>query len=40
MRKGKTGNWKDHFSPELTEKFRQWEDKHLEGSDLKFTYEL
>jgi hypothetical protein len=40
MRKGKTGNWKDHFSPEVTKRFEEWERKHLQGSDLKFVYEL
>ena len=40
MRKGKTGNWKEKFTPELTQKFQQWEEKHLQGSDLKFTYQI
>ena len=40
MRKGKTGNWKEKFSPELTKKFEHWEEKHLQGSDLKFTFEI
>ena len=40
MRKGEIGNWKEHFSPELNEKMDKWIEKHLKGSDLKFTYEV
>merc|ERR1740128_1066230 len=40
IRKGKTGDWKNHFSPELNSRIDQWIAKSLEGSDLKFTMEL
>ena len=40
MRKGKAGDWKAHFSPELERRFKEWEDKWLRGSDLKFDYGL
>ena len=38
MNKGKTGNWKNHFTPELEKRFEEWEAKELKGSDLKFEY--
>ena len=38
MNKGKTGNWKKHFTPELEKRFEEWETRELEGSDLKFEY--
>ena len=38
MNKGKTGNWKSHFTPELEKRFEEWEAKELKGSDLKFEY--
>ena len=41
VRKGKTGDWKNHFSPELNDKIDQWIDKNLAGTnDLKFFNEL
>ena len=40
MRKGETGDWKNHFTPELEKKFVEWEKRWLEGSDFKFTYEI
>ena len=40
MRKGKAGDWKAHFTPELEKRFTEWEDKWLRGSDLKFDYGL
>jgi len=40
IRKGKTGDWKNHFSPELNVRLDEWIKKSLEGSDLKFTMEL
>ncbi len=40
MRKGETGNWRKHFTPGMEDRFLQWEAKWLEGSDLKFTYDL
>eukprot|EP00094_Tigriopus_californicus_P011304 TCALIF_10911-PA protein Name:"Similar to SULT1E1 Estrogen sulfotransferase (Homo sapiens)" AED:0.09 eAED:0.09 QI:179/0.5/0.6/1/1/1/5/82/273 len=40
MRKGQTGNWRLHFTPELEEKFIDWEQKWLKDSDFKFVYDL
>ena len=37
---GKTGDWKNHFNPELNSRLDEWMKKSLEGSDLKFTMEL
>lgn len=37
---GKTGDWKNHFSPELNSRIDQWIEDHLAGSDLKFVTEL
>ena len=39
MRKGKAGNWKEHFTLELEERFKEWEAKSLMGSSLKFEYD-
>ncbi|XP_046448183.1 sulfotransferase 1E1-like [Daphnia pulex] len=40
IRKGKTGDWKNHFSPELNSRIDEWIEKNLAGSDLKFVTEL
>lgn len=40
IRKGKTGDWKNHFTPELDAKIDEWIAKNLEGSDLSFVTEL
>ncbi|XP_057376850.1 sulfotransferase 1C3-like [Daphnia carinata] len=40
VRKGKTGDWKNHFSPELNSRIDAWIEKNLAGSDLKFVTEL
>ena len=40
MRKGETGDWKNHLSEEQVRRIQLWEEKYLEGSDLKFVYEL
>ncbi len=40
MRQGQAGNWKKHFTPQMRERFERWEEEWLQGSDLKFTYEL
>ena len=37
---GKTGDWKNHFSPELNRKVDQWIAQNLAGTDLKFITEL
>nr|CAH0099007.1 unnamed protein product [Daphnia galeata] len=40
IRKGKTGDWKNHFGPELNQRIDEWIEKNLSGTDLKFTTEL
>ena len=40
MRKGETGDWKNHLSAEQVRRISEWEKKHLEGTDLEFVYEL
>jgi len=40
IRKGKTGDWKNHFSSELNDRVDEWIRKNLESSDLKFKMEL
>ena len=37
---GKTGDWKNHVSPELNSKIDEWIERNLAGSDLKFVTEL
>ena len=38
--KGKTGDWKNHISPELNKRVDEWIAKNLAGSDLQFVTEL
>ncbi|XP_046448178.1 sulfotransferase 1B1-like isoform X1 [Daphnia pulex] len=40
IRNGKTGDWKNHFSPELNSRIDEWIEKNLAGTDLKFVTEL
>jgi len=40
IRKGKTGDWKNHFDAELNERIDRWIEANLAGSDLKFVTEL
>lgn len=37
---GKTGDWKNHFSPELNTRIDQWIEANLKGTDLTFVTEL
>lgn len=37
---GQTGDWKNHFSPEVNRKIDAWIDKNLAGTGLKFVTEL
>jgi estrone sulfotransferase len=37
---GQIGDWKNHFSAELTERIDRWIETNLQGSDLKFITEL
>ncbi|XP_037090162.1 sulfotransferase 1C4-like [Pollicipes pollicipes] len=39
IRKGKIGDWKNHFTPEMSEKFDKWMAEKLKGTDLSFTME-
>lgn len=40
FRKGETGDWKNHFTPEMNQKFNKWLCERLKGTDLKFVEEL
>ncbi|XP_066927038.1 sulfotransferase 1B1-like [Clytia hemisphaerica] len=40
LNKGKVGQWKDHFSEELIQKFELFEREGLKGTDLEFVFEL
>lgn len=40
VRKGVTGDWKEHFSPELNRRIDEWIQRNLSGSDLTFVTEL
>ncbi|KAI9552926.1 hypothetical protein GHT06_020810 [Daphnia sinensis] len=40
IRKGKTGDWKNHFSPELNARIDLWIETNLQGTDLSFVTEL
>lgn len=40
IRKGKTGDWKNHFSPELNRRIDEWIEANLAGTDLHFITEL
>ena len=37
---GKTGDWKNHLSPNLNDRIDEWITKNLTGTDLKFVTEL
>ena len=36
VRKGEIGDWKNHFDVEIQEKFDNWIENNLKGTDLKF----
>ncbi|XP_046447169.1 sulfotransferase 1 family member D1-like [Daphnia pulex] len=36
MRKGETGDWEKHFSPELSRQIDEWTESNLRGSDITF----
>ena len=40
VRKGKTGDWKNHFGPELNRRIDEWIASNLAGTDLKFVTEI
>lgn len=38
IRKGQVGDWQNHFSPELNEKFDKWIEENLDGTGMTFDY--
>jgi hypothetical protein len=40
LKTGKTGDWKNHFNPELNQRIDEWIAQNLAGTDLKFITEL
>ena len=38
MRKGETGDWKNHFSKETSDKMDAWIEKELSGTDLSLIF--
>ena len=40
LQKGVVGNWKEHFTPELNERFEKEVLAKLKGSGLEFDFEL
>ena len=40
MRKGETGDWRNHLTEKQVEMMMSWEKKQLAGSDLQFTYDI
>ena len=40
VRKGKTGDWKNHFGAELNSRIDAWIDKNTAGTGLSFVTEL
>jgi Sulfotransferase domain len=37
---GKTGDWKNHFGPEINRRIDQWMEENLAGTGLNFITEL
>lgn len=40
LQTGKTGDWKNHLSPELNRRVEAWIEANLAKSDLRFVMEL
>jgi len=40
VRKGKTGDWKNHFTPEMNAEFNRFMAEAMKGTDLQFVEEL
>ena len=40
MRKGETGDWRNHLTEEQLQRIIHWEKENLEGSDLEFVYDI
>ncbi|EDW67338.1 luciferin sulfotransferase [Drosophila virilis] len=39
IRKGKIGDWRNHMTDEMSERFDSWSEQHLRGSGLTFDYD-
>ncbi|XP_023164036.1 estrogen sulfotransferase [Drosophila hydei] len=39
IRKGKVGDWRNHMTDEISERFDSWSEQHLRGSGLTFDYD-
>jgi len=40
MRKGETGDWKNHLTENQIHRIQKWEKEHLANSDFEFTFEI
>merc|ERR1719447_1506360 len=40
MRKGETGDWKNHLTKNQIHRIQKWEKEHLANSDFEFTFEI
>ena len=40
LRKGQVGDWKNHFTPELNQRFEKEVLSKLQGSGLEFDFEM
>ena len=40
MRKGQTGDWKNHLSPEVARRMDEWMEESLRGTGLRFVTEM
>ncbi|CAL7938171.1 unnamed protein product [Xylocopa violacea] len=40
IRKGKVGDWRNYMSEELSQRFDEWTEKNLRGSDLDYNKEV
>ena len=40
MRKGETGDWRNHLSLAQLARMEEWEQRGLRGTDLTFVYDL
>ena len=40
MRKGETGDWKNHLTQEQLQRITEWERTNLQGTGFEFVYEL
>ena len=40
MRKGETGDWVNHLTPDQVERIKKWEEDNLVESSFQFTYQI